>query len=130
MAQDFCKPFKWLGNEHGKTLWIDVDGDRKIIGPGQIVKSKNLLEALGSDRIKALADSGQLEILNLIEGAIASEKNSTIDLEEGELDAARLAVSESVKTSDQLEKLATEAEKKDVAKQEAAIATRDAGGAK
>ena len=103
-----AKPFKWLGNQHGKTLWLDVEENgvftRRVIGPNQIVKKADNLAALGEDRQKFLADKGALIILTAIDGIMSVDKGSSIDTSDDNLDANAENIAESVATTNQMAK--------------------------
>lgn len=103
-----AKPFKWLGNSHGKVLWLDVIEDgipvRKVIGPNQIVKKPENLAALGAERQKFLADKGALVILTALDGILSVDKSSTIDVTDDNLEANAANIEESVATTNQMAK--------------------------
>jgi len=101
-----AKPFKWLGNSHGKVLWLDVNEDgtivRRIIGPNQIVKKQENLAALGADRQKFLEEHGALIVLTALDGILSVDKGSTIDVSEDNLEANAAQLAESVATTNQM----------------------------
>lgn len=103
-----AKPFKWLGNSHGKVLWLDVIEDglpvRKVIGPNQIVKKPENLAALGAERQKFLEDHGALIVLTALDGILSVDKGSTIDVSEDNLEANAANIAESVETTNQMAK--------------------------
>lgn len=115
-----AKPFRWIGSNEHRVLWLDVPGgERKVISAGGEVRKDENLAGITLEWQKEKEKAGLLQFLDLgermtakgedgkplPEGAATTQSLGADPLSEDEQKLAQETLSQSLATSKNIEKL-------------------------